>query len=78
MLYKKIRFGFNENYLRTILFSTIYAPIIALNVNPINPIADISNIFGPLFAKIVNDEPISKAERIKDAEIWFLKIKFRV
>ena len=41
---------------------------IALNTNPINPMAEIPNNFGPLLARIVSDEPISNAARIIDIE----------
>lgn len=58
---------------------TKYPPRSALNTNPINPIAEMSHIFGPLSAKIAIDEPTSNAEMIKDIDGWFFKFfKFQI
>ena len=46
----------------------IYIPRIALIMNPKNPIAEMSQTFGPLSAKIAMDEPISNAEMINEMD----------
>lgn len=50
-----------------------YPPRIALNTNPMNPIADTSQTFGPLSARIAMDEPISNADTINEMDNWFFK-----
>ena len=45
----------------------------ALIVNPMNPIADISNNLGPLSAIMVKEDPIINADITNDIDIWSFK-----
>ena len=57
------------DYLLKIMYlKTTYNPRAALMTKPHNPITEMSHIFGPLSAKIANDEPMINADTIKEAE----------